>query len=32
MAQSDKLCAIFVLYKYSFMNLQGQLVYRCHDF
>ena len=32
MAQSLSLCAIFVLYKYSFVNLQGQLVYRCRDF
>ena len=31
MAQSFSLCAIFVLYKY-FMNLLGQLVYRCRDF
>lgn len=32
MAQSNKFCAIFVLHKYSFMNLLGQLVYRCRDF
>lgn len=32
MAQSFSLCAIFVLYKYSFMNLLGQLVCRCRDF
>ena len=29
MAQSNKFCAIFVLHKYPFMNLQGQLVNRC---
>lgn len=28
MAQSNKFCAIFVLHKYPFMNLQGQLVNR----
>lgn len=32
MAQNLSLCAIFVLYKYAFMNSLGQLVYRCHDF
>lgn len=32
MAQSFSLCAIFECDKYSFMNLLGQLVYRCRDF
>lgn len=29
MAQSNKFCAIFVLYKYPLMNLRGQHVNRC---